>query len=93
MKLPLPPTGGQGGHYSFSSTKRPRVFKTKREEDRPERVPRRFRRLRLRRRRRSRMGQEHPGMGLLALALIFVPAALIFLYAIGVIDRLAFLVR
>ncbi|MDJ0523401.1 MAG: hypothetical protein QNJ90_15130 [Planctomycetota bacterium] len=73
MKLPLPPTGGQGGHYSSTAAKTRLYDNRKRKRERPARVPRRFRKLRLRRRRRSRVAGEHPLMTILIVALLAVP--------------------
>ena len=73
MKIPMPPTGGQGGHYNFGSSRKTRIFDPKRATSENERVPRKFRRLRLRRRRRSRMMSDHPLMTVFVLLLLAVP--------------------
>jgi hypothetical protein len=84
MKLPLPPTGGQGGHYGFGATGRTRLFDGSHPGDTPQVVPRRFRRLRLRRRRRSRVMAEHPGMTVLVAAILLMP----FLFAAGLLPAI-----
>ncbi len=75
MKIPMPPTGGQGGHYGRGSQGRTRIFDNRQRasiEGKP--VPKRFRRLRLRKRKRSRMGHEHPLMFVFVLVVVGILA-------------------
>ena len=68
MKSPIPPTGGQGGHYGGGAPGDIRVFDTNPEPSSPTRVPHRFRGVRLRRRKRSEMVRPpRVGWGLVAI--------------------------
>ena len=76
VRIPVPPTGGQGGHYGHNPPPPPKIFHRKGRRH-GKRAPHRFRNLRLRRRTRSRYEPVNPFMTALLIVMIAIPVLFI----------------
>ena len=78
MKITLPPTGGQGGHYGQSPSPAPRLFQKSKTAGVRSFVPRRLRGVRLRRRTRPGRPMERQSLGVrfVILMIVLIPVTI-----------------